>query len=279
MPSTALVTTPGRPRICVDFRKVHGAGNDFVFINGPLEHADLPGLARELCTRQTGIGADGLVVSTRLSGDPPSYEVRCLNPDGSEASMCGNALRCAALCAAADHGHIDAVLVMAGVRHRAEVGGAEVAVTAEAGPVRRAAAVVEDGGRSCEFDSVHTGTEHAVAFVADVDAVDVEGLGRRTRYHDSFAPAGTNVSFVQAAGPSVLRIRTYERGVEAETLSCGSGAVAAVAAARARRLIGDGVVTVSNRAEAPLSVRPDAAGTGRTFWVSGPAAIVFKGEI
>jgi diaminopimelate epimerase len=279
MPSTALVTTPGRPRIRVGFRKVHGAGNDFVFISGPLEHADLPGLARELCTRQTGIGADGLVVSTRLSGDPPAYEVRCLNPDGSEASMCGNALRCAALCAAADHAHTQAILVMAGVRHRAEVRGAEVAVTAEAGPVLRAAAVVEDDGQSCEFDSVHTGTEHAVAFVADVDAVDVEGLGRRTRYHDSFAPAGTNVSFVQAAGPGVLRIRTYERGVEAETLSCGSGAVAAVAAARARHLTGDGVVTVSNLAGAPLSVWPDTAGAGRTFWVSGPAAIVFKGEI
>ncbi len=116
MPGTALAAARGVPRACVEFRKVHGAGNDFIFINGPFEHADLPGLARDLCTRQTGIGADGLVISTRLCGDPPAYEVRCLNPDGSEATMCGNALRCAALCAAADHGHAEVVMVMAGCR-------------------------------------------------------------------------------------------------------------------------------------------------------------------
>jgi diaminopimelate epimerase len=279
MPSTAHITAPGRPRTCLEFRKVHGAGNDFILINGPFACTDLPGLARELCTRQTGIGADGLVVSTRLSSDPPAFEVRCLNPDGSEATMCGNALRCAAFCTASDYGHTEVGMIMAGVRHRAEVRGAEVAVTAEAGPVLRAAAIVENDGQTREFDSVHTGTEHAVTFVTDVDAVDVEGLGRAARYHESFAPDGTNVSFVQAAGPDVLRIRTYERGVEAETLSCGSGAVAAVVAARARHLTGTGTVTVSNRARVPLTVRPDPAGTGRTFWVSGPAAIVFKGVI
>jgi diaminopimelate epimerase len=279
MPSTALVTAPGGPRTCVEFRKVHGAGNDFILISGPFDRPDVPGMARELCARQTGIGADGLVISTRLSADPPSFEVRCLNPDGSEATMCGNALRCAALCAASDYGHTQVGLVMAGVRHRAEVRGADVAVTAEAGPLLRAAAIAEDHDRTYEFDSVHTGTEHAVTFVADVDAVDVAGLGRLVRYHDSFAPGGTNVSFVQAADRQVLRIRTYERGVEAETLSCGSGAVAAVVAARARQLTGEGAVIVRNRAQAPLAVRPDPASPGRTFWVSGLAAIVFTGQI
>ncbi len=152
-------------------------------------------------------------------------------------------------------------------------------MTAEAGQVLRVAAVITEGGQVYEFDAVHTGTEHAVTFVADVDAADVEGIGRIARYHDSFAPAGTNVSFVQPGGPGVLRIRTYERGVEAETLSCGSGAVAAVVAARARQLIGEGAVIVRNWAEAPLTVRPDPAGAGRTFWVSGPAAVVFTGQI
>ncbi len=278
MPSTTVTTVLASPA-CVGFRKVHGAGNDFIFINGPFEHADLPGLARDLCTRQTGIGADGLMISTRLSGDPPAYQVRCLNADGSEATMCGNALRCAAWCAAADHGHTEVTMIMAGVRHRGQVHGGEVAVTADAGPVQRSAAVVEDDGQVYEFDAVHTGTEHAVTFVADVDAVDAESLGRIVRYHGSFAPAGTNVSFVQPAGPGVLRIRTYERGVEAETLSCGSGAVAAVVAARARQLTSEDAVTVRNRAGAPLTVRPDPASPGRTFWVSGPASIVFTGQI
>jgi diaminopimelate epimerase len=279
MPSTTLATALGASRTGVEFRKVHGAGNDFIFINGPFEHPGLPGLARDLCTRQTGIGADGLVISTPLSGDPPAYEVRCLNADGSEATMCGNALRCAALCAAADHGHTEVTMVMAGVRHQGVVRGGEVAVTAEAGPVLRAAAVINDDGQVYEFDAVHTGTEHAVTFVADVDAVDAVTLGRIVRYHASFAPAGTNVSFVQPAGPGVLRIRTYERGVEAETLSCGSGAVAAVVTARARQRTSEDAVIVRNRAEAPLTVRPDPASPGRTFWVSGPAAIVFTGQI
>jgi diaminopimelate epimerase len=279
MPSTTLTAALAASLACTEFRKVHGAGNDFIFINGPIEHPDLPGLARELCTRRTGIGADGLVISTPLSGGSSAYEVRCINADGSEATMCGNALRCAALCAATDHGHTEIAMIMAGVRHQGEVRGSEVAVTAEAGPVLRAAAVVEDDGQAYEFDAVHTGTEHAVTFVTDVDAVDAVGMGRTVRYHASFAPAGTNVSFVQPAGPGVLRIRTYERGVEAETLSCGSGAVAAVVAARARQHIGEGAVTVRNRAEAPLAVWPDYASPGRTFWVSGPAAIVFTGQI
>ncbi len=262
----------------LEFRKAHGAGNDFILISGPFMPADLPAVARELCGRRTGIGADGLVVSTQLPGGPSAYEVRCLNPDGSEATMCGNALRCAALCAAADHGRTELSMLMAGIWHRGTVRGSEVAVTAQAGPVLRAVATIEQDGRACEFDAVHTGTEHVIAFVADVDAVDVEGFGRRVRYHERFAPLGANVSFVQAAGPGRLRIRTYERGVEAETLSCGSGAVAAAVAARGRRLAGDGRIQVENRAQAPLAVWPDAAGDG-TFWVSGPAAIVFRGQI
>lgn len=260
------------------FRKVHGAGNDFILINGPFVCADLPGLTRELCCRQTGIGADGLVIATQLASDPPAYEVTCINPDGSEATMCGNALRCAALSAAIDHGHAEADLLMAGVWHRSKVLDGKIAVTAEAGPVLRAAATVEHGGQACEFDAIHTGTEHVIAFVADVDAINVEGFGRLVRYHERFAPAGTNVSFVQAVDPAVLRIRTYERGVEAETLSCGSGAVAAVVAARARQLVGDRAVVVENRAREPLTVWPGTSGN-RTFWISGPAVIVFKGEV
>jgi diaminopimelate epimerase len=249
-----------------------------MLFSGPFTPAGLPALARELCGRQTGIGADGLVVITQMAAGPAAYDVRCLNPDGSEATMCGNALRCAALSAATDHGHTEVDMHMAGVWHRGAVHGTQVAVTAGAGPVLRAAATIEHGGQAWEFDAVHTGTEHVTAFVADVDAVSVEGFGRRVRYHERFAPLGTNVSFVQAESPGRLRIRTYERGVEAETLSCGSGAVAAVVAARARRLVGDGAVTVENRAREPLTVWPDASGDG-TFWVSGPAAIVFRGEI
>jgi diaminopimelate epimerase len=261
------------------FRKVHGTGNDFILVTGPAADRDWPGMARALCARRTGVGADGLVVSARLSSCPPRYQVSCFNADGSEASMCGNALRCAALCAARDYGDSEMSLAMAGTEHRAVVCGADVAITAEAGPVT--SLLVEVGWEETVFgfDAVHTGTEHVVAVVADVDKVDVEGCGRLVRHHRNVAPAGTNVNFVQVDGPAAVRVRTYERGVEAETLSCGSGAVAAVVVAQARRLIGDGQVTVGNQARAPLTVRPDAAGGGTTFWVSGPAAVVCHGEI
>lgn len=275
---TGKTRAPGASAVAggLEFSKAHGAGNDFILIGGPFAPAGLAVLARELCGRRKGIGADGLVVITRMEA-PAAYDVRCLNADGSEATMCGNALRCAALSVALDHGHTEVGLHMAGAWHRGAVHGGVVAVTA-AGPVVSAAATIGYDGRSLEFDSVHTGTEHVIAFVPDVESVSVDAFGRRVRYHERFAPLGTNVSFVQAVGPGRLRVRTYERGVEAETLSCGSGAVAAVVAARARGLAGDGAVTVENRAREPLTVWPEGGGKG-TFWVSGPAVIVFRGGI
>ena len=100
--------------------------------------ADMPGLARSLCARRTGGGADGLVISARLIDEPPESEVRCINPDGSDETMCGDARRCAALCAAIDRGPSASAASLAGVRHQAEVHGDEVAVVAEAEPVHRA---------------------------------------------------------------------------------------------------------------------------------------------
>lgn len=278
---TSPISSPPGTTGRLEFRKVHGAGNDFVLIQGPMTAADLPGLARSLCSRRTGIGADGLVISSRLEDEQPSYEVRCLNADGSEATMCGNALRCAALCASADHGHCAAALLMAGTWHRSEVraAGGDVAVTAEASGITPAAVTVAYAGQPYTFDAVSTGTEHAVALVTDVDAIDIEALGRLVRYHQRFAPLGTNVSFVHVVGPDALSIRTYERGVEGETLSCGSGAVAAVAITRASGLVGHGQITVRNRSRTPLTVQPVPGQPDSMFWVSGPAAIVFQGVL
>ena len=260
------------------FRKVHGAGNDFILFTDPAEDRDWPEEARRLCARGTGIGADGLVVTTR-SG-PAAFEVRCFNADGSAATMCGNALRCAAFCAARDHGDQELSLVMAGTGHRAQVRGDDVAVTSEAGPVVPRQVQVRWDGTGFTFEAVHTGTEHVITIVDDVDNVDVAGCGRMVRHHAALAPLGSNVNFVQVINAQAIRIRTYERGVEAETLSCASGAVAAAAVTRARCLTGPGPLTVHNQAGTALEVRPDASGPpGAAFWVSGPVAITFRGEI
>ncbi len=260
------------------FRKVHGAGNDFILVADPAGDRDWPEEARRLCPRGTGIGADGLMVTTRLG--PAAFEVRCFNADGSAATMCGNALRCAAFCAACDHAGQVMSLVMAGAEHRAQVRGDDVAVTAEAGPVVPRQVQVTWDGKDVTFDAVHTGTEHVVAIVDEVDEIDVPGCGRLVRRHPSLAPLGSNVNFVQVTSAEAVRIRTYERGVEAETLSCASGAVAAAVVTRARCLTTPGPLTVDNRAGAALEVRPDPSGPpGAAFWVSGPVAVVFRGEI
>jgi diaminopimelate epimerase len=260
----------------MQFRKVHGAGNDFILFTDPVADLDWADSAMALCPRRTGIGADGLVVSTRRGGDPPVYEVRCFNADGSEATMCGNALRCAASCAARDYGDREMSLLMAGVCHKAAVTGDEAAVTAQAGPVTRQRVEFSWQAGRLLFDSVWTGTEHVVAVVTDVDEIDVESCGRLVRYHRTVAPEGTNVNFAEILGPDAVKVRTYERGVEAETLSCGSGAVAVVAVARQRGVVGEGPVTVHNRARAPLTVTP--AGEG-VFWVCGPTAVVCEGVL
>ena len=260
------------------FRKVHGAGNDFILFADPHQDRDWPKEARRLCARGTGIGADGLVVSKRRG--PAAFEVWCFNADGSAATMCGNALRCAAFCAARDHGDQAMTLVMAGAAHRAQVRGGEVAVTAQADPVVPQQIRVTWDDIGFAFDAVHTGTEHVVAIVADVGDVDVPGCGRMVRHLPDLAPLGSNVNFVQVINVQAIKIRTYERGVEAETLSCASGAVAAAAVTRARCLTGPGPLTVHNQAGTALEVRPDASGLpGAAFWVSGPVAVTFWGEI
>ena len=263
------------------FIKLHGAGNDFVFLTGRKEGTKdgLPDQARALCARRTGVGADGLVITELVSVDPAVLDIAVYNADGSVASMCGNALRCAAWRAFQDHGLREMTLIMAGVKHQARVNRDSVSVTAELGPVemRKVQAVWE--GRPVWFDSAFTGTDHVVAVVRDIDTIDAVALGRLVRNHPELDPIGANVNFIQSAGRQQIKIRTYERGVEAETLSCGSGAVASVAIATRRGLVSAGKVTVHNRAGTPLVVRPCSKRDESAFWVSGPVTQVYEGEL
>ncbi|MEU6653378.1 diaminopimelate epimerase [Streptomyces sp. NPDC046900] len=263
------------------FRKIHGAGNDFVLLSGlePDDDKDWPKEAERMCARRTGVGADGLIISRLVSEDPAVFEVTCFNADGSIATMCSNALRCSAWAARRDHGFQQMSLRMAGVMHEAVVSDDSVWVTAEVGKILPRLLQTVINGRLTWFDSAHTGTEHVVAIVDDVDAIDAVVAGRIVRHHPALAPLGTNVNFVQSAGNQALKIRTYERGVEAETLSCGSGAVAAVIVAAMRGLVAPRAVTVRNRAGEPLTVRPHDARPNRTQWVGGPVTNTFEGVL
>ncbi|MFI5617474.1 diaminopimelate epimerase [Streptomyces sp. NPDC051567] len=263
------------------FRKIHGAGNDFVLLSdlAPGSIREWPKEAERLCARPAGVGADGLVISHLVSNVPAVLEVECFMPDGSIATMCGNALRCSAWAAHQDHGFGEMRLRMAGVMHEARITDDSVWVTAEVGMIdpRRVQTVIN--GKPTWFDGVHTGTEHVVAIVDDVDAIDTVTVGRLIRHHAALAPLGTNVNFVQSLDGQTLKIRTYERGVEAETLSCGSGAVAAVVIAAMRGLVAPRTVTVHNRAGEPLTVRPHSSRPKRTQWVGGPVTNTFEGVL
>jgi diaminopimelate epimerase len=265
------------------FRKLHGAGNDFALLTSasPGWEKDPSAEARKWCDRRTGIGADGLVLSTPVGPTPGAFEVTCYNADGSIASMCGNALRCAAWCAAQDYSIHEMSLTMAGVQHKAMVRGGHVEVTAEVGAIEIRRLEIALHGRVVWFDAVHTGTEHVVAVVPDVNAIDAVKVGRLVRHHPDLAPVGTNVNFIQRVGPQELKIRTYERGVEAETLSCGSGAVAAAVIATKRGLVSNEQVevTVHNRTRTPLVVSPHPERPGKSFWVGGPVTQVYEGVL
>jgi diaminopimelate epimerase len=254
------------------FWKFSGAGNDFVLLAGLPRGRGGPALARRLCDRRRGVGADGLlVVSRRGTRAAVSY----WNADGS-AAFCGNGTRCAALWAAArgwTKGESFTLETARGpLRARLTAPGrAELAMPAPRimGPDLR----LKAAGRSWKVCRVDAGVPHAAVLVPDVDALDVRTLGRALRRHRAFRPAGANVDFYSARG-GALRLRTYERGVEDETLACGTGAVAAAAAARARGLAGDRV-RVRVRGGDELRVSFDADGGAA---LEGPGANVFTGE-
>lgn len=253
------------------FWKMSGAGNDFIVIEGLL---GLRGraLARILCDRHSGIGADGLLgLSRTRSGARIDY----WNADGSLA-FCGNGTRCGALWARAqgwvkgDRFDVQTIRGILDVRLTGK-NRAEVSMPEPKG--WRLRLRVNALKRMYTVHFVDTGVPHAVLFVADIARVDVKSLGRALRFHRSFGRSGANVDFVQMRGKTIL-LRTYERGVEDETLACGTGIVAAAAMARALHRVGD-KVKVQVKSGDTLQVSFDGADTR----LEGPGVVTFRGEV
>jgi diaminopimelate epimerase len=222
----------------IPFHKIEGNGNDFILIDNlrnVLKGMNLSGLARRVCHRNRSVGADGLIVI-----EPPTakktadFKWRFLNADGSEAEMCGNGSRCAARFAMLRRiaPKKMAFETKAGIIH-AEVKKQTVKVQLpDASGLRMNIPVpLITGMRTGNF--INTGVPHVVYLSRNLEGEDVLGVGRATRFHEIFKPAGTNVNFIRVGDPHQLRIRTYERGVEGETLACGTGSVAAALIASA----------------------------------------------
>lgn len=248
------------------FWKLSGAGNDFVLVEGPLPSARAKALARRLCDRREGVGADGLLVAER-------GRVRYVNADGSDA-FCGNGARCAAWWLKR-RGWGGASFSLSGTAVRASVAAASGRVRMpDASAARRLPVRAE--GRVWNVLFLDTGVPHAVVAVAAaaLKSFPVVRIGRALRRHKAFGRAGTNVDFV-ARVPGGLALRTYERGVEDETLACGTGAVAAALtlgrSPRVRVAAAGGDLTVA------YSPRKDGGFTD--VWLEGPVRQTFTGEV
>jgi diaminopimelate epimerase len=262
------------------FTKMNGAGNDFVVVDNRADGLTLdPAQIARLCDRQRGIGADGLLMVESAQGGA-DFRMRYYNADGGEAEMCGNGARCFARYArrfTPQAGELSFETPAGVIRARFE--GEQVAIRMSdphswAGPRD-----LDLAGHSRTVHAVNTGVPHAVAFVEDLDAVDVTAEGRALRFHPAFAPAGTNANFAQVLGPDSLALRTYERGVEGETLACGTG-VCAAALIHASRSGGVTPVFVRVRGGETLRVAFRREGDATTDVIlTGPADFVFEGEI
>jgi diaminopimelate epimerase len=255
----------------IPFWKLTGAGNDFVLLSGLPKGRSGAALARTLCDRRFGVGADGLIVMTRRGS---RVRLDYWNGDGS-AAFCGNGSRCAALWTAAKGWTKGREFVLDSNRGSLTArltgkGRAEVVMPAPKG--LRLGVNVKTEGRSLQAHYVDTGVPHAVVFVPHIDAVDVPKLGRMLRSHKAFGRAGANVDFVEIKN-NLLFIRTYERGVEAETLACGTGVVASAFVARVLGFDRSPVRVVVRGGDA-LSVSFDNGPR-----LEGPGKIVFSGEV
>jgi len=263
------------------FTKMNGAGNDFVMLDNRDRRITLaPAAIARLCDRHRGIGADGL-----LAAEPPEgaadLRMRYYNADGGEAEMCGNGARCFARFAQrllGDGRPRVSFETPAGTIH-ADLAGELVTLRMSDPKDLRPDAELDLAGNRRIVGFLNTGVPHAVVFVDNLDSTDVLAEGRAARFHPAFAPAGTNANFVAVHAPGRLSIRTYERGVEGETLACGTG-VCAVALAHAAKENLDGPVDVRVRGGDTLRVSfvrtPDGF---RDVTLTGPADFVFEGRI
>jgi diaminopimelate epimerase len=267
----------------VNAEKYHGTENDFLVLPADAPVADRAAFARTHCDREDGVGgdrtgADGvLFLDLDAAADPVRVTMTLVQPDGSVADMCGNGARVTALWAFRETGAAEVIVGTPAGDRRAVI--RESGVTVEMGcpsfdpvdvPLARdvGAPLIEEDVECLTVTAVTTGVPHAVAFVDDVDAVELETVAPPVR-HAAVFPEGANVTLASRVrpddaragaphSPAAFRQRTYERGVEGETLACGTGAVAVVAAAkRTGRLDAEGPVRVSPPGGDLLIVVPD----------------------
>jgi len=262
------------------FTKMNGAGNDFVMLDnrgGELRLA--PDQIARICDRHRGVGADGILM-LEPAANGADFRMRYYNADGGEAEMCGNGARCFARYASRLAGPMEKLSfeTPAGVIG-AELQGDLVRLAMSEPKDLRLGITIPLPDRQVAAHFVNSGVPHVVVPVDALENVDVRGLGSAIRRHDLFAPKGANANFLKERGPRQIAIRTYERGVEDETLACGTGVVASALIFAALKKT-DGPIAVLVRGGSELEV--DFVREGEQFknvTLKGPAEFVFEGTI
>jgi len=265
----------------LEFWKMSGSGNDFILVDnrkGQVPPGRMGNLVRRVCRRRESVGADGVIFVE--TSDTHDFKWRFFNADGGEAEMCGNGGRCAARFAflngiAGDELTFDTLAgpVSAVVRGRH----VNVRMPRPFGYEADVELPGPDAPVRCDF--INTGVPHAVMRVEGLESFPVVQNGRWVRNHARFAPAGTNANYIAVMGRNSLSIRTYERGVEDETLACGTGSIAAALVSAVRGLV-DSPVRVKTRGGEELTIRfKGDAGSFEEVWMEGSTSIVYKARL
>lgn len=265
----------------IPFSKMSGTGNDFIIIDNRqrlVEDHGLTEFIRNVCRRKMSVGADGLILIE--SSDKADFRWRFFNSDGSLAEMCGNGARCAARFA-----------------YLNGIAGENLFFETEAGIIN---GEIKDGGAKVKIPdpvdlrldyrvdlengplivgSVNTGVPHVVVMMDSVEEVDVFGLGREIRYHEAFAPAGTNVNFICQQKPGQLAIRTYERGVEDETLACGTGSIASALVAACKTNWASPISLVTRSGESLTIYFRESNHVFTDVYLEGDARMIYTAEL
>ena len=262
------------------FTKMNGAGNDFVLLDNRAGDLQLSGeQIAHLCDRHRGVGADGVLVLEQPANGA-DFRMRYYNSDGGEAEMCGNGARCFARYASQVAGPAEKLSfeTPAGVIGAALEGELVRLEMSEPTDLQLNFGLSIDGA-DVRASFVNSGVPHVVVMIDELEAAEVQRVGSAIRRHACFAPSGTNVNFLQRRGDRQIAIRTYERGVEAETLACGTGVVASALIFSATENV-EGPIRVLVRGGDELIVGFEKNGKQFTkVTLTGPADFAFEGTI
>lgn len=260
----------------IEFFKAVASGNDFIIIKS--KKSLKPSLlAKKMCKQKFGIGADGLLILEKSK--IADVKMRIFNPDGSEASMCGNGARCVAL-------YVRSLNPKSKIKIETKSGIIESEVNKDNIKIKitqpkdlRLDIPIKINERLLKVNFINTGVPHTVIFVEGIEKIDVVNLGKLIRNHKRFKPEGTNVDFVEIIDEDKIRVRTYERGVENETFACGTGAVASALITNCRLKDNNlKKIDVYTKSGEILKVYfKKEKDNFKDVWLEGKAKIIYKG--